>query len=160
MRHTTVFILLPVHFRWFGCFIAVCGRYDSDNDKEDETGGIRPLQGAAAIKTDSSESRDLLDDLGTVQWTRVSVRSSSPEAFAGSTFHAPDKMKTTSESLGRREEGAKYNNNSMIEDQEALLNFSAMHKASATISSILARVNANRDEVRDHANNGQVVRHA
>jgi hypothetical protein len=136
-----------------------CGiRYDSDNDTEDETGGIKPLQGAAAIKTDSSESRDLLDDLGTVQWTRASVRSSSPEAFAGSTFHAPDKTKTAAESRGRQE--ADGNNNSMIEDQEALLNFSATLKASATISSILARVSANRVVVRDHANNGQVGMHA
>lgn len=130
-------------------------RYDSDNDSEDETGGIKPLQGAAATKTDSSESRVLLDDLGTVQWTRTNVRSSSPEAFAGSTFHDPDKIKTAAESLGFQEAGG--DNNSMIEDQEALLNFSATLKASATISSILARVNGNRDEVRDHANNGQVV---
>jgi hypothetical protein len=136
-----------------------CGiRYDSDNDTEDETGGIKLLQGAAAIKTDSSESRDLLDDLGTVQWTRVSVRSSSPEAFAGSTFHDPDKTKTAAESLGRQE--ADGDNNSMIEDQEALLNFSATLKASATISSILARVSANRVVVRDHASNGQVGMHA
>jgi hypothetical protein len=136
-------------------------RYDSDNDSEDEAGGIKPLQGPAAIETDSAASRELLNDLGTVQWTRDSVRSTSPEAFAGSTFHVVEDDKTAAASLVVQEtESSKV---ALIDDQEAVLNFAIAHKASATISSILARVSANIrsrggkwKEPRDHEKSGQV----
>lgn len=122
------------------------------------------MQGAAAIKTDSAESRELLDDLGTVQWTRQSVRSTSPNAFADSTFHTPENGMVAFASVVERdtENGSRF----LIEDQEEVMNFSVAHKASATISSILARVNANIrarggnvTESRDHAKCGQVRSH-
>lgn len=67
-------------------------------------------------------------------------------------------------SVGERdtENGSRF----LIEDQEEVMNFSVAHKASATISSILARVNANIRarggnvaESRDHAKCGQVSWH-
>lgn len=134
-------------------------RYDSDNDSEDEAGGIKPLQGPSATATDSTESRDLLDDLGTVQWTRVSVRSTSPSLFADSSFDVYSNRKSASICVQETENKT----GTFIEDQEEVLNFSIAHKASSTISSILARVNANiraRNgkwvEPRDHATSGQV----
>ena len=150
----------------FGCVgsiadVSMCVRYDSDNDSEDEAGGIKPLHGPAAIETDSHASKELLNDLGTVQWTRESVRSTSPDAFADSTYHVVEDDKTAATSVVVQEtESSKA---ALIEDQEAVLNFSIAHKASATISTILARVNANIrsrggkwKEPRDHAKSGQV----
>jgi hypothetical protein len=122
------------------------------------------LQGAAAIKTDSSESRELLDDLGTVHWTRASVRSTSPSAFADSTYHAPYSSKVACASISAQETESK--DGYSIEEEE-VLNFSVTHKASATISSILARVNAktrarggNVADAHDHAKSGQVRWHS
>ncbi len=119
------------------------------------------MHGPAAIKTDSAESRELLDDLGTVQWTRVSVRSTSPNAFADSSFHAHKNGIVASASFC--ELGTENRSGFLIEDQEEVMNFSVAHKASATISSILARVNANIRArggnvaaSRDHAKCGQV----
>ncbi len=135
--------------------------YDSDNDSEDEAGGIKPLQGASATATDSSESRELLDDLGTVQWTRVSVRSSSPEAFADSAFHVSHSENIAPASVCVQETENK--SRSLTEDSDQVLDFSATLKASSAVSSILTRVNANiraRNgnwvEPRNHAHNGQV----
>lgn len=135
--------------------------YDSDNDSEDEAGGIKPLQGASATATDSSESRELLDDLGTVQWTRVSVRSSSPEAFADSAFHVSHSENIAPASVCVQETENK--SRSLTEDSDQVLNFSATLKASSAVSSILTRVNAtirarngNWVEPRNHAHNGQV----
>ena len=135
--------------------------YDSDNDSEDEAGGIKPLQGPAAAATDSSESRELLDDLGTVQWTRISVRSSSPDAFADSAFHVSHSENIAPASVCVQETENK--SSTLIEDSDQVLNFSATLKASSAISSILTRVNANVRarkgnwvEPRDHAHNGQV----
>ncbi len=136
-------------------------RYDSDNDSEDEAGGIKPLQGVAATATDSSDSRELLDDLGTVQWTKVGVRSTSPKFFADSPFDVSCSRNIAAGTDGVLETKSKID--SLMEDQEEVLNFSIAHKASSTISMILARVNASiraRNgkwvEPRDHANSGQV----
>jgi hypothetical protein len=133
--------------------------YDSDNDSEDEAGGIKPLQGASATATDSAESRDLLDDLGTVQWTKACVRSTSPGVFADSAFDVQSNRKSDSVCVQETENKAA----TMLQDQEEVLNFSIAHKASSTISSILARVNASIRprsgkwvDPLDHANSGQV----
>jgi hypothetical protein len=137
-------------------------RYDSDNDSEDEAGGVKPLQYAEAIGTDCPESKNLLDDLSTLQWTGMSVRSTSPNSFTDSAYNVAANSGSSSASIFEQEAANKYEK--LLEDQEAVLNFSIAHKASATISSILARVNANLNTCSkdimikklNHSSNGQV----